>query len=319
MNSMKIILFILLLFIQFVSLGQGYGARTFSLAPKNLTSFSLYYVNLNSNVTPSEDVVLANGTVDVNALAIPIVHTFSIAGHLSEVFITPGFGRIGGIIDVDNHQSEIVDVNGLLDANVMMRVGILNTPSLDLENFIKHELKFQLSVLVGITIPIGQYDQTRHVNLGGNRWAFKFGIPFILPLNKNKKRLFQWDFVPSVTFYAHNTKPFIGDVKTQKPLFRFEQHLSKNFTDRFWVSVNMGYQYGGKTSVDGSSSGNVINQIGAGATLAYSPFSSIPITFQGSYSRIWFSSKSGHLFEFGVSMSIPSKSDRLKIKAMDKK
>ena len=316
---MKKILFILLMFIQLVSFGQDFGPHTFNLVPKDITSVSLYYINSHNNITPSKDVVLQNGIVDVDAFVTPIVHTFSIAGHLSQVFITPGAGRIGGFVDINDHQSEIVKVNGLIDANVMMRIGILNTPALDMENFAKRELKFQLSGIISINAPVGQYSETRRVNLGGNRWAFKLGIPMIIPLNKNKEKILQWEIVPSFTFFTPNSELFAGGVKTQDPLLYLEQHLSKNFTKRLWASINVDYQYGGKRFIDGTSSGNVINQLGAGVTASYAPFTNFPLTFHANYSRTWFNSIAGYLFQLGASMAIPSKTDKQYLKSINEK
>ena len=316
---MKKILFILIILNQLVSFGQDFGPHTFNLVPKDITSVSLYYINSHNNITPSKDVVLQNGIVDVDAFVTPIVHTFSIAGHLSQVFITPGAGRIGGFVDINDHQSEIVKVNGLIDANVMMRIGILNTPALDMENFAKRELKFQLSGIISINAPVGQYSETRRVNLGGNRWAFKLGIPMIIPLNKNKEKILQWEIVPSFTFFTPNSELFAGGVKTQDPLLYLEQHLSKNFTKRFWASINVDYQYGGKRFIDGTSSGNVINQLGAGVTASYAPFTNFPLTFHANYSRTWFNSIAGYLFQLGASMAIPSKTDKQYLKSINEK
>lgn len=316
---MKKILFILLILNQLVSFGQDFGPHTFNLVPKDITSVSLYYIYSHNNITPSKDVVLQNGIVDVDAFVTPIVHTFSIADHLSQVFITPGAARIGGFVDINDHLSEIVEENGLVDANVMMRVGVLNTPALDIENFLKRELKFQLSGIISITVPIGQYSETRRVNLGGNRWAFKLGIPMIIPLNKNKEKILQWEIVPSFTFFTPNSELFAGGVKTQDPLLYLEQHLSKNFTKRFWASINMDYQYGGKRFIDGTSSGNVINQLGAGVTASYAPFTNFPLTFHANYSRTWFNSIAGYLFQLGASMAIPSKTDKQYLKSINEK
>jgi len=309
-------LFILFLLIPFVVLGQGSGPRTFPLPPKDITAINLFYVNLVSNLTPSKDVILDRGTVYINALAIPIVHTFSLGGQLAQVFVSPGYGHISGVIEAGEQQSEIVDVNGLLDASVMMRVGLVNSPALDMENYAKRELKFQMSGILGITVPIGQYDQDRIANLGGNRWGIKVGTPLIVPLNKNKEEMFLWEIVPTVTFYTKNTEPRIGETKTQKPLYWLEQHLTRNFTKRFWASIDVGYQYGGRTYIDDISDGSKINQFAAGGSLAYAPFRNIPLTFQGTYSQIWFNDTAGYMIRFGANVSIPSKSDREKLKAM---
>ena len=64
---MKNILFILIILNQLVSFGQDFGPHTFNLVPKDITSVSLYYINSHNNITPSNDVVLQNGIVDVDA------------------------------------------------------------------------------------------------------------------------------------------------------------------------------------------------------------------------------------------------------------
>ncbi len=313
---MKKNLIIVLIFTQFAALGQGSGPHTFPLPPKDITSFNFFYLNLSSNVSPSKDVILDKGIIDIDAFSLPIVRTFSLGGQLAQVFVATTMGHMTGVIEAGNQQFDIVEITGLLDPSVTMRYGLINTPALDLENYMKRELKFQLSVLAGVTLPIGQYDQTRRVNLGGNRWGFKVGAPMILPLNDNKEKIFQWEFIPSVTFYGDNTKPLVGDIKTQKPLLWIEQHFSKNFASNFWASVDMGYQYGAKTAIDGISDDNNINQFGAGGTVGYTPFASIPLTIQGSFGRIWFNDSSGNMIRFGANVSIPSKSDREKLKAM---
>ncbi len=299
--------------------GQGSGPRTFPLPPKDITAINFFYVNLVSNLTPSKDVILDRGTIDINAFALPIVRSFSLGGQLGQVFVAPGVGHISGIIEAGDYESEIVDITGLLDASVSMRVGLINSPALDMENYLKRELKFQMSGLVGITIPIGQYDQARVANLGGNRWGIKVGTPIIVPLSKNKEKMFLWEIVPTVTFYTKNTEPRVGDTKTQKPLYWLEQHLTRNFTSRFWGSIDVGYQYGGRTYIDDQSDGSVINQFAAGGSLAYAPFRNIPLTFQGTYSRIWFNETAGYMIRFGANVSIPSKSDREKLKTLKEK
>lgn len=296
---------------------QDIGPHTIPLIPEGITTINLIYTRIETNLTPSKDVILVNGIIDVDAILIPVVHSFSIGGLLSKVYITPGVGSVNGAIDIETHEHDIVNIKGLLDANVMMQVGILNTPVLDVENFKKRKLNFQLSGLLGITVPIGQYYQTRRINLGGNRWAFKVGLPMVIPLNNNKEKIFQWEIIPSVTFYTNNNKPRVGNVKTQNPLFWLEQHFSKNFTNHFWASLNIDYQYGGRTYIDGvSGSNNLINQLAVGVTAGYTPFKNIPLSFHGTYSRTWFNGTSGYLFLFGATTAIPSKSDRLYMKTL---
>ena len=63
---------------------------------------------------------------------------------------------------------------------------------------------------------------------------------------------------------------------------------------------------------------NEINQFAAGGILGYTPFSNIPLNLQASFGKIWFNKSSGHMIRFGANVSIPSKSDREKLKAIKK-
>jgi hypothetical protein len=48
-----------------------------------------------------------------------------------------------------------------------------------------------------------------------------------------------------------------------------ENHLSHNFTDKFWASADLRYQYGGELKVDGEKQDNAINALGGGLTAGY--------------------------------------------------
>ena len=111
---MKKILFIILLFAQGITYGQGSGPHTFPLPPKDLTAINFFYLDLGSNVSPSKDVILDNGIIDIDAFALPIIRTFSLGGQLAQVFIVPGVGHLSGIIESGNQQSEIADIDGFM-------------------------------------------------------------------------------------------------------------------------------------------------------------------------------------------------------------
>jgi hypothetical protein len=56
---------------------------------------------------------------------------------------------------------------------------------------------------------------------------------------------------------------------SQKPILRFEEHLSRNVTDGFWLSLDAYYNLGGETSIDGVEQDNMANtlRIGGGMGL----------------------------------------------------
>lgn len=302
---------------------QAEPPTTWLLPPKDLWAFNYQYLDLESNITPSSDVVLANGVINAYVSAIPIVRSFSIGGNIAQVFVVPTFGNLTasvnindipgfGDVDLDPNEFEIIDKTGMMDSQVNFRLGLYNAPALNIIELSQWERKFQLYGFLGITLPTGEYTSGRRINLGANRWAFRVGAPMVVPLNKNKKKPADLEIHPSLSFFTNNNDPFVGDTKKQKALFRLNTAVTKYFTSKFYTSLSAGYQYGGITEIDNLPKGQRIEQFGAGVTGGYT-IASI-IRAQATLGQIFFNDKNGLMARFQVTVVLPSKADREQIR-----
>ena len=92
-----------------------------------------------------------------------------------------------------------------------------------------------LGVSLKVVAPTGQYDPTKLVNWGGNRWAFKPEIGY-------SERWGHWvfDAYAAVWFYTRNPASYDGPVvapQTEAPIAALESHLSYDFKQRMWMSL----------------------------------------------------------------------------------
>ena len=56
----------------------------------------------------------------------------------------------------------------------------------------------------------------------------------------------------------------------QLPLFSFENHLTHNFTDKFWAGATLRYQYGGAVALNNLiDDQSYINMLGTGLSAGY--------------------------------------------------
>ena len=96
-----------------------------------------------------------------------------------------------------------------------------------------------------MTAPTGQYDNTKLVNVGINRWSFK-------PEVGVSKALGQWilEGAAGVTFYTDNDQYFGNNVRQQDPLYSVQAHLIYNFSPSLWGSLDATYYCGGRTTVN---------------------------------------------------------------------
>ena len=67
--------------------------------------------------------------------------------------------------------------------------------------------------------------------------------------------------------FSDNNDYRVGGAQTltQKPILRLEEHVSRNLTDRLWLSVDAYYNVGGETSIDGIEQANMANTLRLGA------------------------------------------------------
>lgn len=173
--------------------------------------------------------------------------------------------------------------SGLLDLNVRLSVNLIGGPAMPLEKFAKWRQKTLLGASVKILAPTGQYNSTKLVNWGLNRWAFKPELGYSYRWQK-------WflDTYAAAWFYTTNPAfSAITVIKPQKeaPIGSFEGHLSRNFGEpRFWASLDGNFWYGGTTTLGGiTNPGSRQTSSRVGATL------SVPVTkhqsFKFAYSR----------------------------------
>ena len=104
-----------------------------------------------------------------------------------------------------------------------------------------------------IVAPTGQYDPTKLINLGGNRWAIKPELAY-----SGRFGHFVLDGYAAVWFFTENHEFFSRNqyfsgtrAQTQEPILALETHVSYDVRPRFWVSLDGNFWRGGRTSLNG--------------------------------------------------------------------
>ncbi len=305
----------------FLSLGakfsyaQGDGPLAMPLGPTGLTLALPLYSHMEANYTPSQDIVFDGGSLKLNTYSMIIIQNFRIGNRFAQAWVAPGYGTISGDLSAFGMEFLGVDRNGWLDLNFTFRVGLNNnTPALNIAEFAQWEPKFQIYGLAAVNMPVGLYDSERVINLGANRWGFRFGLPMVIPLNKNLERPATWEVTPSVYFFSKNNDPLLGDEKSQALLGLLETHFSKYLTPAFYGTLNFQYQYGGVTSLDGEETSDPINQLGAGVSLGYVFFEAI--TLQVSYGKLYFNDQDSDMYQIFTSIPFLSRKNAKLLESM---
>jgi hypothetical protein len=130
-----------------------------------------------------------------------------------------------------------------------------------------------LGVSVTVIPPIGQYDRTRLINLGANRWAFKPEIGF----SRLVRRKWTIEGYAGVWMATANDEFYPGESRrTQRAITALQGHVSYTARPRLWIAGDATWYSGGRTTVDGVEKGDLQRNSRVGVTV------SLPIARQQS-------------------------------------
>ena len=155
-------------------------------------------------------------------------------------------------------------VGGFADPLVRLSVNFYGAPALTLSEFKSYEQDLIVGASLQVSVPVGQYDDTKLVNLGTHRWYFK-------PELGVSKALGQWtmEFTAAVTLFTNNNDFFNGNTRSQDPLYSFQGHAIYNFSSGIWGSLDATYFTGGRTSLNGTLNNDLQQNWRFGGTLAF--------------------------------------------------
>jgi len=250
------------------TLAQGEGPRVYPPAPVGTNALSVTWMDLESNMNFAGSILIPEANISSTIIALNYNRYFAIGDRLAEIWATGIGGSIDGVIDTTAVGTQSAGDSGIADPYFALRVGLKGAPALDPLTFSKTPLGFQIYALAGVSVPLGDYKQSRPLNLGTNRWSLRLGLPMVMPIGKPGSAT-MLEVHPNVYFYTKNDKPYRADTRSQDALYVVESHLTHNFTPKFWAGVDLRYQHGGETTTDHVKDDNKVNRWGGGVSAGY--------------------------------------------------
>jgi hypothetical protein len=201
-----------------------------------------------------------------------------------------GVGNFEGTV-LGEETSRSIYRSGLLDTVVRVSVNITGGPAMSLSEYRQWRQKTLLGASLKVVAPTGQYDPTKLINMGANRWALK-------PELGVSRRWGHWvlDAYASVWFFTKNPEFFSRNEftpgthsQTQAPIAAVEAHVGYDVRPRLWVSFDANFWRGGRTSVDGVENPVTLqksSRVGVTASFPLTRHQSLKASYaQGAYVR----------------------------------
>lgn len=206
---------------------------------------------------------LANAQLDIHTPFVAYAHAFDAWGKSAKFDAVFGGGCLDGTAEL-NGVPVSRDVCGLLDPTLRVSVNLYGAPALQARDFATYRQDLIVGASLQVQAPLGQYDPTRLVNLGSNRWGFRpeFGVSKVFyPLLV--------EATLGATFYTTNDDFFGGQTREQDPVVATQLHLIYLLRAGAWIAFDANYYSGGRTTVNGVQQNDELGNSRLGLTFSY--------------------------------------------------
>jgi hypothetical protein len=222
-------------------------------------------------VTPGADF---EGTLALAGYA----RTFALFDRAAMAAVLLPMGRISGDVTLAG-ESVSQSASGYGDPTVEFNLNLIGPKAQrNIPDMLRYEPGFSLDVLADLAIPIGEYDDDQSLNVGQNRWYGRVGFPVVWQLGAwVPGRRTTLEFLPAVWMFGDNTD-FVGQTLETDPLYQIDAHLTRDFTEHLWGSLDAAWYNGGAATIDGVK-GEKLDNYGFGLTLGYQINDNLGLTF----------------------------------------
>jgi len=254
---------------------QQLEPRAYSPAPVGTNFLGLGFLFSSGDAVLDPSLPITNVTARIYSAVPYYGRTFDLFGRLANVTMAAPYawGTVTG--DVQD-ATRSVDRSGFADPQMRVAVNLVGLPALRPLEFLRREPETTLGASLTVIAPFGQYDPTKLVNIGTNRWSFKPELGLSSPV-----RNWTIEFYAGAWLFTANDNFFGGHVRRQDPLLSFQSHVVYEFHPRLWAAFDYTYYVGGSTTVDGQRKNDRQDNTRAGVTLA------MPVTPHQSLKLTW--------------------------------
>jgi hypothetical protein len=198
----------------------------------------------------------------INTGVLAYARSLDVWGKSGKFDVIVPYSKLSGSAMVGG-QEKYRNVTGFNDPLFRFSVNFYGAPALSLQEFSGYRQDLIIGASVQVSAPLGQYDSSKLVNLGNNRWFVKPDLGLSKAWGK-----FTTELSTGVYFFSNNDNYFGGSTLEQDPLYTAQIHVDYDMGRGMWGALSWTDDYGGRTTLNGVQQDDKQNNSRAGATLA---------------------------------------------------
>jgi hypothetical protein len=246
-----------------VALAQDIEPRAYSNAPIGVNFLIAGYAYTRGGVSFDSSLPITDPQLTTSNAVIAYARVLDLWGQSGRVEAVVPYAWLSGNAEYNGETLQRT-VNGLTNAAFRLSANLYGAPSLTLKEFAGWEQDLIVGASFRVTVPWGQYDNTKLVNIGTNRWSFK-------PEVGVSKAVGPWtlELTAAATFFTDNDDFYGGKTRAQDPIYSVQTHVIYSSRLGIWASLDATYFAGGRTTIDGVRNSDLQQNWRVGGTLSF--------------------------------------------------
>ena len=245
------------------SAAQELEPGAYSVSPVGVNFLVATYNFSGGDVTFDPALPVEDAEATIHTTVFAYVRSVNVFGRSGNVGIVAPYS-VGHLEGLYIGELAEVDRSGFRDPLVRFAVNLYGAPAMNLKGFASYRQRTNIGVSLVAALPLGEYDPTKLINLGSNRFSFKPEIGLSRALGKWTLELYGgvWLFTDNGDFYG-------GKSREQAPLGSAQVHVLYPLKPRMWLAVDANFYSGGRTKVDGRPNLDFQKNSRTGATFSF--------------------------------------------------
>ena len=198
---------------------QDAEPRSYTNTPVGLNFLIAGYVYSQGKIAFDPQLSIADAQFHTHTEALAYVRSLDVGGKSAKFDVILPYSSFSAHALVDG-QPKARSMSGFGDPRFRFSINLFGAPALSVRDFANYQQDLIVGVSLQVSAPLGQYDNSKLLNLGNNRWSFRPGLGV-------SKAWGPWtvEVVPSVIFFTDNPDFFNGSTFAQAPIYLVQGHI----------------------------------------------------------------------------------------------
>jgi hypothetical protein len=202
-------------------------------------------------------------SAEITGSSLAYIRTLNIAGRAANAAIIVPY-VVGDLEGLYLGEPASAHRSGLADTTLRLTVNLFGARAMTPQEFRSYRPRTLIGATLVIKPPTGQYDPTKLINIGTNRWSFKPEFGFVHVMGR-------WavDAYIGGWFFTDNTEFFGGMTRSQEPVLSTQAHVRYGFSRKIWAALDGNFWWGGRTAFDGVPNDDIQQNSRVGLTFSF--------------------------------------------------